>query len=402
MPPWLPAAAVISRAARSKARMNSRPMILRFSSGSVTPASAARNVRGRVHHVQVHPGRGHEVLLHLLRLAPAQQPVIDEHAAQPGPMARCTRAAATAESTPPDSPQIARPSPTCAADPLDLLVDHAAHGPRRAGSPPSRGTGAAFHAVLGVQHLGVELHPVSRRPASSAAATGVPAVRAVTAKPGGAAVHVSPCDIHTCCRPGSPPSSTPPGRQVDSAVAPYSPTRCARPAAQAGHHQLESVADAEHRDARPAAARPARAGRPAAYTEAGPPDRMMALGLRASISAAGMVAGTISEYTWHSRTRRAISWAYWAPKSTTRTVSAGAPFAPPAGLVASGAAARSQRRSGRRLGPRVGGAAGGRGARPDPHPGDAAAVQLGHGQPRPVDLHRLVPRAGRWPSAASM
>src|SRR4029453_9526215 len=29
--------------------------------------------------------------------------------------------------------------------------------------------------------------------------------------------------------------------------------------------------------------------------------------------------GTISEYTWHSRTRRAISCAYWAPKSTTRT-----------------------------------------------------------------------------------
>ncbi len=29
-------------------------------------------------------------------------------------MARCTIAAATAESTPPDSPQIAPPSPTCA------------------------------------------------------------------------------------------------------------------------------------------------------------------------------------------------------------------------------------------------------------------------------------------------
>src|SRR6202042_2810828 len=48
---------------------------------------------------------------------------------------------------------------------------------------------------------------------------------------------------------------------------------------------------------------------------------MIAFGLRASISAAGMVAGTISEYTWHSRTRRAMSCAYWAPKSTTSTVS---------------------------------------------------------------------------------
>src|SRR3954452_23137804 len=44
-------------------------------------------------------------------------------------------------------------------------------------------------------------------------------------------------------------------------------------------------------------------------------------GARAAGSAAGMVGGTISEETTSSRTRRAISWAYWAPKSTTRTVS---------------------------------------------------------------------------------
>src|SRR5580765_7081302 len=61
------------------------------------------------------------------------------------------------------------------------------------------------------------------------------------------------------------------------------------------------------------------AGAPAAYTEDGPPDRISAAGLRASISAMGIVWGTISEYTRASRTRRAISWAYCAPKSTTRT-----------------------------------------------------------------------------------
>jgi hypothetical protein len=64
----------------------------------------------------------------------------------------------------------------------------------------------------------------------------------------------------------------------------------------------------------PASNRPGGAGgAPAAYTDAGPPDRMIAFGLRARISATGRVEGTISEYTWHSRTRRAISWAYWAP-----------------------------------------------------------------------------------------
>src|SRR2546423_8135040 len=48
---------------------------------------------------------------------------------------------------------------------------------------------------------------------------------------------------------------------------------------------------------------------------------MIAFGRRASISAAVIVWGTISEKTWASRTRRAISCAYCAPKSTTRTVS---------------------------------------------------------------------------------
>src|SRR5882757_4466041 len=47
---------------------------------------------------------------------------------------------------------------------------------------------------------------------------------------------------------------------------------------------------------------------------------MIAAGLRATMSATGVSEGTISEYTWASRTRRAMSWAYCAPKSTTRTV----------------------------------------------------------------------------------
>ena len=48
-------------------------------------------------------------------------------------------------------------------------------------------------------------------------------------------------------------------------------------------------------------------------TDLGPPDRMIPAGLRAAISSTGASCGTISEYTWHSRTRRAISCAYWAP-----------------------------------------------------------------------------------------
>ena len=60
-------------------------------------------------------------------------------------------------------------------------------------------------------------------------------------------------------------------------------------------------------------------GAPSTCTLLGPPERISAAGLRAASSAAVIRWGTISEYTCSSRTRRAISWAYWAPKSTTRT-----------------------------------------------------------------------------------
>ena len=46
---------------------------------------------------------------------------------------------------------------------------------------------------------------------------------------------------------------------------------------------------------------------------------MTALGFFAFISAAVIDEGTISEKTLASRTRRAMSCAYCAPKSTTRT-----------------------------------------------------------------------------------
>ena len=58
-------------------------------------------------------------------------------------------------------------------------------------------------AVLGVQDLGVELHAgAAGVAASSNAATGAPAVDAVTVKPAGAADTESPCDIQTDCSAG--------------------------------------------------------------------------------------------------------------------------------------------------------------------------------------------------------
>src|SRR5688572_24321893 len=59
-------------------------------------------------------------------------------------------------------------------------------------------------------------------------------------------------------------------------------------------------------------------GAPAAYTELGPPLRMMPSGAQSRIHWRSRVGGWISEYTRASRTRRAISCVYCAPKSRMR------------------------------------------------------------------------------------
>src|SRR5215211_5224025 len=67
--------------------------------------------------------------------------------------------------------------------------------------------------------------------------------------------------------------------------------------------------------------RGSRAGAPGSYTDLGPPDRTRALASWARTVSGSTSQATTSEKTWHSRMRRAMSWAYWAPKSSTRTVS---------------------------------------------------------------------------------
>src|SRR2546423_7032530 len=60
-------------------------------------------------------------------------------------------------------------------------------------------------------------------------------------------------------------------------------------------------------------------GAPSAYTDAGPPLRINACGLRARTCSGVTAWPTSSEYTRHSRTRRAISCAYCPPRSNTST-----------------------------------------------------------------------------------
>ena len=124
-------AATISRAASSKTRMNSRPMILRFSSGSVTPSSAFEEPLGGVDDLEVDAGGGDEVLLDLLGLALAQQPVVDEDAGQPvadGPLhQRGGHRGVDPAGQPADGALVA----DLGADRLDRLLDDVDHGPGR-------------------------------------------------------------------------------------------------------------------------------------------------------------------------------------------------------------------------------------------------------------------------------
>src|SRR5438270_2694157 len=60
-------------------------------------------------------------------------------------------------------------------------------------------------------------------------------------------------------------------------------------------------------------------GASSAYTDAGPPLKISACGLRARICSTVTSWPTSSEYTRHSRTRRAISCAYCPPRSRTST-----------------------------------------------------------------------------------
>src|SRR6516162_8488047 len=55
-----------------------------------------------------------------------------------------------------------------------------------------------------------------------------------------------------------------------------------------------------------------------AVTDSGPPERITPRGPKARTCAALMSQGWISQYTPSSRTRRAMSWVYCAPKSRIR------------------------------------------------------------------------------------
>jgi len=133
-------------------------MTLRFSSGSATPASASRNGCSALTTFKFHAGGGHEIALDLLGLAGPQQPVVDEHAGEliadralhEGGRHRRVDAAGQSQMTrlPPTWDRI---EATCSS-----MMFASVHCGRTAGDVVQEVLQDGL-AVLGVQHLGVEL-----------------------------------------------------------------------------------------------------------------------------------------------------------------------------------------------------------------------------------------------------
>ena len=101
-------------ASSSKTRMNSVPITLRLASGSVTPASRSRK---RASASTATSGTLKVSRNAAITCSPSPlriRPWSTKTQVSWSPIARWTSSAATDESTPPESPQITRPSPTWA------------------------------------------------------------------------------------------------------------------------------------------------------------------------------------------------------------------------------------------------------------------------------------------------
>ena len=137
-------------------------MVLRFASGSVTPSSSRRkSVLGLDVHerdVVVVAEQRHD----LARPRPARsRPWSTKTQVSWSAIASWISTAATAESTPPERPQMTRPPPTCARMRGDGLVAEGLHGPvaGRAGDAADE-VAQERRAVRRVHDLGMELHRV--------------------------------------------------------------------------------------------------------------------------------------------------------------------------------------------------------------------------------------------------
>ena len=146
-------------ASSSKTAMNSLPMILRFclgvgDAGELGEEAVAGVDGDEVEAELVAHGRAATLANSFLR----RTPLLTKMQVRRSPMARWTRTAATEESTPPERPQMAWPSPTWAR--MRATVDSMKCSGVQSGVAPqmSKRKFEELRAVAGVGDLGVELH----------------------------------------------------------------------------------------------------------------------------------------------------------------------------------------------------------------------------------------------------
>ncbi len=144
-------APVCSRATSSNTRMNSSPIALRLPSGSVTPASFARN-RSCAFTCTSGTWKCRANVSSTCSGSPSRfSPWSTNTHVSWSPIARYTRSAATEESTPPESAHRTCASPTCARISRDLLVDDVRRGP--IGQQPAPVEQEALHHGLSVRRV---------------------------------------------------------------------------------------------------------------------------------------------------------------------------------------------------------------------------------------------------------
>ncbi len=183
----------MSRAACSKTRMNCSPIALRLASGSLTPANALRK-RSRASTTTSRTPVAATNSCSTCSGSPSRNsPWLTKTQVSWSPTARCTSAAATDESTPPESAHRTRPLPTWArttstSDSTTLAGVQSAAMP----APRHRKFSRTRCPYAVCSTSGCHWTPNKRRSASSKAATGAPGVEAVTVMPNGASVTESP------------------------------------------------------------------------------------------------------------------------------------------------------------------------------------------------------------------
>ena len=226
--------------------MNSRPMILRLRSGSVTPRSFARKRFAASTNTTLRCSRSAKRRRTCAPSSLRSRPLSTNTQVRRSPMARWTSRAATEESTPPDRAQMTRPfSPTwprifSTASSMKEAAFQSRRQPHTSRKLESTRLPSWVWTTSGWNR-----RPNRRRSRASIAATALLSELATTLNPGGGFSIESPWLIHT--RDGGRETAGAGARLPAEAA--RDRTRADRPASappRAGGHELHPVAHAQH------------------------------------------------------------------------------------------------------------------------------------------------------------